>query len=159
MSIEKLLKQMEEYRSRREQRDNRPEWLVDFIKCAAELFEPLTNVGRVGYECQGHERGWTVCMYLGTTEIIGGPKDGQIEHASFSVDLTRLTNLFKKIDRLEWYSVANDKEASFDDATRSVLSVHGCVEDSQDVQLELLHAPPRFVGPGFKLRGVDLTQC
>ena len=150
---------MEEYRSRREQRDSRPEWLVTFIKTAAELFEPLTNVGRVGFDCQGHERGWTVCMYLGTTEIIGGPKDGQIEHASFSVDLTRLTELFLKIDRLEWFSIANEQNERFDDATRSVLSVHGLVDETNQVQLELLHAPPRFAGPGFKLRGVDLTQC
>ncbi len=159
MSIEKLLQQMEEYRSRRERRDNRPEWLVTFIRTAAELFEPLTNVGRVGFDCQGHERGWTVCMYLGTTEIIGGPKDGQIEHASFSIDLTRLTELFNKIDRLEWYSIANEQNDRFDDATRSVLSVHGLVGDTNQVQLELLHAPPRFAGPGFKLRGADLTQC
>ena len=159
MSIDKLLKQMEEYRARRELRDNRPEWLVAFIKTAAELFEPLSSVGRVGYECQGHERGWTVCMYLGTTEIIGGPKDGQIEHAGFSVDLTKLTTLFSRIDRLEWYSVANENHDRFEDATRSVLSAHGFVNDTNHVQLELLHAPPRFAGPGFKLRGGDLTKC
>ena len=72
MSIEELLEQMEQYRLRREQRDCRPEWLKGFIQQASSLFEPLTHVGRVGYACQFDERGWTVCMYLGTTEIVGG---------------------------------------------------------------------------------------
>ena len=149
MSIEELLQQMEDYRTRREQRDGRPEWLKTFIRNVAELFEPLNNIGRVGFDCQGHERGWTVCVYLGTTEIIGGPKDGQIEHASFVVDVVSLTGLFHKIDRFEWYSVSNDSDDRFEEATRSLLSLHGAADADNQVHLELLHAPPRFVGPGL----------
>ncbi|MCR9202652.1 MAG: hypothetical protein NXI04_28755 [Planctomycetaceae bacterium] len=158
MSLEELLQQMEDFRSRKEKRDCRPDWLKRFVNSAATVFEPLAHSGRVGFDCQGDEHGWTVCMYLGTTEIIGGPRDGQIEHTSFMVDLKKLENIFTSIDRLEWYSIANETGERFDDATRSVLSVRGQAVEGESVHLELLHTPPRFVEPAFRNSkdGVDL---
>lgn len=149
MSIEELLEQMEEYRTRREQRDHRPKWLTRFVSTVAGKFEPLTDIGRVGYDCQADEHGWLVRMYLGTTEIIGGPKDGQIEHASFKIDLCCITSLFKTLSRFEWYSVANTDTDQFNETTRSLVSAHGTLEDDQFVRLELLHIPPKYVTPGF----------
>lgn len=151
MSIEELLMQMEQYRLRREQRDYRPEWLKLFVQQAAGVFEPLTHAGRVGYDCQADERGWTVCMYLGTTEIVGGAKDGQIDHASFRVDLTSITSLFSVVQRLEWYSLGDSGEAS-SGKVRSLICVHGTVSPGNDVRLELLAMPPEFVGPGLHYR-------
>ncbi|MEQ9408728.1 MAG: hypothetical protein RIK87_13410 [Fuerstiella sp.] len=150
MSIEELLQQMEDYRTRREQKDHRPAWLRAFVKSAADLFEPLEYTGRVGFDCQPGEQGWIVTMYLGTTEIIGGPRDGQIDHVSFRVDITRLDQLFQNIQRLEWYSVNNESDDRFHDSTRSLLSVVGTVADDHVVQLELLGIPPKYVGPGLK---------
>lgn len=150
MSIEELLQQMEAYRNRREHPDHRPEWLRDFVKSAASLFEPLTNIGRVGYDCQADERGWTVTLYLGTTEILGGPKDGQIEHAGFVIDMKQLTELFTMIQRFEWYSVSNENDDRFNESIRSVLAISGKCDSENFVQLELLASPPRYVGPAFK---------
>ena len=149
MSIEELLQQMEDYRSRREERDHRPAWLKRFISTAAGLFEPLTDIGRVGFDCQADERGWLVSMYLGTTEIIGGPRDGQIDHAAFRIDILRIHNLFASVERLEWYSAANEQDDRFSQSIRSVLVVHGELEDEQAVRLELLHVPPKFVSAGI----------
>jgi hypothetical protein len=155
MSIEELLQQMEDYRSRREQRDHRPEWLRRFVAEAANLFEPLSNVGRVGYDCQADERGWIVCMYLGTTEIIGGPKDGQIEHAGFVIDIKHLMGMFQQVHRFEWYSLSNDNDDRFNEATRSLLTLHGEILDAGFVQLELLACPPKYVAPAIRK---DLTR-
>jgi hypothetical protein len=152
MSIEDLLEQMEQYRLRREQRDYRPEWLKLFIQNAAGLFEPLTSVGRVGYDCQLDERGWTVCMYLGATEIVGGAMDGHIDHASFRVDVRQLNSLFHSIDRMEWYSVANPVPSLPENRIRSLISVVGSVAEGQEIRLELLAIPPDFVGPGLHCR-------
>ena len=151
MSIEELLQQMEEYRLRREQRDHRPDWLKDFVHQAADVFEPLTNVGRVGYECHGDERGWTVCMYLGTTEIVGGPRDGQIDHAGFRVDLDRLKSLMETTTRFEWYSVADPGHSTghANSEIRSLISLHGTITGGHEIKLELLATPPRYVGPGL----------
>lgn len=150
MSIDELLQQMQDYQTRREQKDHRPQWLRDFIRTAAETFEPLEFSGRVGFDCQLGEQTWIVTMYLGTTEIIGGPKDGQIDHVSFRVDMTRLTGLFNRIQRLEWYSVSNQNDDRFNDSTRSLISIVGTLSDEQTIQLELLATPPKYVGAGLK---------
>ncbi len=151
MSIEELLEQMEQYRLRREQRDFRPEWLKQFVQLAAGVFEPLTNVGRVGYDCQFDERGWTVCMYLGTTEIVGGAKDGQIDHASFRIDLKSIAALFTNVHRFEWYSIGEANSLATNDKVRSLICIHGTAGD-QELRLELLATPPDFVGPGLHCR-------
>ncbi len=152
MSIEELLEEMEQYRLRREQRDYRPDWLKLFIQQAAGLFEPLTHVGRVGYDCQCDERGWTVCIYLGTTEIVGGRKDGQIDHAGFRIDLAQISRLFREMTRFEWYSVAASAEHPQCERIRCLISVFGTVLSGEDVRLELLAIPPDFVGPGLHCR-------
>lgn len=152
MSIEELLRQMEQYRLRREQRDSRPDWLKQFVQLAANLFEPLTHVGRVGYDCQLDERGWTVCMYLGTTEIVGGAKDGRIDHAGFRVDLSTLDRLFSHISRFEWYSVTDSQSAEHTESVRSLVCIHGTACGDQPVRLELLASPPDFVEPGLHCR-------
>lgn len=154
MSIEELLEQMEQYRLRREQRDYRPEWLRRFIEGAALLFEPLISVGRAGYDCQLDERGWLVSLYLGTTEIVGGPRDGQVDHVSFCLDLLRLQAMFSKLTRLEWYSVASTGDITGAGARglRSLVSVHGEVVGGGTVRLEILGVPPEVVRPGLHLR-------
>ncbi len=152
MSIEELLVQMEQYRLRREQRDYRPEWLKVFVQQAAAVFEPLTNVGRVGYDCQFDERGWSVCMYLGTTEIVGGAKDGHIDHASFRIDLASVTKLFSSMNRFEWYSLGDSAPLASNDKVRSLICIHGIVAQKHELRLELLAAPPDLVGPGLHCR-------
>ena len=157
MSIEELLEQMEQYRLRREQRDCRPDWLKGFIQQASGLFEPLTHVGRVGYDCQFDERGWTVCMYLGTTEIVGGARDGKIDHASFRIDLTHFSLLFDSMSRFEWYSVAESNGQENSDAVRSLIAIHGIAAGGNEVRLELLAVPPDCVKPGLHCRPDGMT--
>ena len=149
MSIEELLEQMEQYRLRKESRDYRPDWLKRFVEQAAALFEPLTNVGRVGFDCRLDDRGWTVCLYLGTTEILGGPRDGQIDHASFCFDVLALMSLFSSVSRLEWYSVAVETGPA---PLKSFLSVHGIVLSGELVRMEVQGVPPQETGPGLHLR-------
>jgi hypothetical protein len=154
MSIDELLKQLQAHREQRHQRDYRPDWLKDFISRAAELFEPLETYGRAGFDCQLDERGWTVSMYLGATEIIGGPKDGHIGHASFRMNLEELRDLFSSIDFFEWYSLA---DADVDGATpklRSLVAVHGGIGEKQEqrIRLELLSVPPTLIKPGIHCR-------
>lgn len=152
MSIEELLELMEQGRSRKDSRDYRPEWLKKFISSVADLFEPLACLGRVGYDCRLDERGWTVSLYIGTTEIIGGPRDGQIDHVSFRLDILKLQQEFREITRLEWYSVSENAEQASGIPVRSLLSVHGCPPDGETLRLELLGVPPIVTKPGLHLR-------
>ena len=149
MSPEELLKQLEEYESCRKPRDRRPKWLKQLIQKIADLFEPLRDVARVGYDCRMDEHGWLIRMYLGTTEIIGGPKDGQIEHASFRLDIQQLIEHFEIIERVEWYSVANAEPDEASGQVRSLLSLVGTAGGDTRVQLELLGCPPKYAPPGM----------
>ncbi|MCH2210026.1 MAG: hypothetical protein MK110_01900 [Fuerstiella sp.] len=158
MSPEELLQQLEEYESRRKRKDRRPKWLKHFIQRVAELFEPLRDVARVGYDCRMDEHGWLIRMYLGTTEIIGGPKDGQIEHAGFRMDIRQLIESFGRIDRLEWYSVSNDEPHEFGGQLRSLLSLVGTVDDGHRIQLELLASPPKYIPSGVHRTADDRIQ-
>jgi len=151
MSPEEILQQLENYESRRRLKDRRPDWLRSLIEQVAELFEPLRDVARAGFDCRMVENGWLIRMYLGTSEIIGGPKDGQIEHASFRMDIQRLINMFQNVERLEWYSVSNVEPDDFDGEIRSLLTLSGTVADDHAVQLELLAGPPRYAPPGLHL--------
>ncbi len=158
MSPEELLQQLEAYESRRKLRDRRPQWLQHLVQQIADLFEPLRDVARVGFDCRMDEQGWLIRMYLGTTEIIGGPKDGQIEHASFRMDVQQLVGLFEQVDRIEWYSVANSEPEEFDGQLRSLLSVVAKASEGQRVQLELLASPPRYAPPGLRHTTGNQTQ-
>lgn len=157
MSPEQLLQQLEEYESRRRQKDRRPDWLKALIEQVAELFDPLSDVARAGYDCRLDEHGWLVRMYLGTSEIIGGPKDGQIEHASFRLDINRLLTVFESVERLEWYSVSNADREEFDGEIHSLLSLTATAEAGHRIHLELLGSPPRYVPSGVHLTDSGAT--
>jgi hypothetical protein len=121
----------------------------------ATVFEPLTTVGRVGYECRADEQGWTVSMYLGTSEIIGGPNDGRIDHAGFRIDIRQLSEVMKDIHHFEWYSIPETSSQNThiqDDSSthRSLISMYGNIENGEQVRLELLAAPPEHASPGLK---------
>jgi len=154
MSIDELLAQLQVHRETRRQRDYRPDWLKTFIQNAANLFEPLEGYGRAGFDCQLDERGWIVSMYLGATEIIGGSRDGHIEHASFRMNLDQLQLLFDKIHHFEWYSLADGPAANAPFDLRSLVAVHGVLSSGNDhqVRLEVLSVPPTVVKPGLHLR-------
>lgn len=149
MSIDELLQQLGEYEAKKELRDNRPDWLDGFVESIARIFEPLSTIGRVGFECQADERGWLVSMFLGTTEIIGGPRDGQIDHAGFVIDVVQLQQQFQKVDRFEWYSIA-EPDKRFHEPIRSLLVISGQIEDSKNIRLELLSSPPKYIDSGLK---------
>ena len=102
LSARHLLQQIESDRSKRAKRDIRPEWLTAFVECAAELFEPVAEVGRVGFDCRLDEQGWSAALYLGAVEVVGGKSDGQTEQPDFRFDLKALLEQFSRVDALVW---------------------------------------------------------
>jgi hypothetical protein len=154
MSIDELLEQLQIHRETRELRDYRPKWLRDFVARAADLFEPLETFGRAGFDCQLDEHGWIVSMYLGATEVIGGPDDGHIEHASFRMNLEQLQSLFGTIEHFEWYSLADTPESGVKHSLRSLVAIHGVLSSDAEhrIRLEVLSVPPTVVRPGLHCR-------
>ena len=143
-----LLTQIESDRSRRGNRDKRPEWLRGFVEEAAGSFEPLSGVARVGYECLPAEGGWDISLYLGSIELVGGKSDGSTERPDFRCDLKRLLEQFSRIDDLEW-TVWPDGIDEANRELRSVMRIDGLVGTGQ-VCLRILSSAPQALGPGLR---------
>jgi hypothetical protein len=143
-----LLAQIETDRSRRANRDKRPEWLNGLVEEAAASFEPLAGVARVGYECLPDERGWNISVYLGTVEQVGGKSDGQTRRPDFRCDLKRLLEQFARIDEVEWTVWPDGRDDGLV-AQQSTITVAGLVGSSL-VRLQVRSSAPDTVGPGLR---------
>lgn len=146
MPVQHLLKQVEIYRARRQNRDIRPDWVTRLIERTTDLFEPLAELGRVGFDCRLEDElmggVWSVDLYLGSTEVVGGREDGRALPAGFDFDLQRLVALFDRVDRLIWKARPAEDDPS-------LVSLAGAVDDNP-VQLQILAVPPADAGPGFR---------
>lgn len=146
--INHLLKQIETSGAARGNRDVRPDWVARLIERTAEMFEPLTGVGRVGFQCQLAEDCWVVGLYLGATEIVGGREDGKSKYVNFEVNLDKLKAQFDRIDEFYWSafpSPTNDAAAQ----ARSFITLGGTVEGNP-LRLQVFSIPPEDAGPGLK---------
>lgn len=145
--VKHLLKQLETYRPQRERRDVRPQWVSDFIDAVAELFEPLSDVGRVGFDCQLTEDRWTLGLYLGLTEIVGGERDGQTCYNGFQIALLPLLELLSEVEHCSWNVIPDPlSEGSLPD---SFLMIEGQV-DGNPIRLQIDSVPPPDAGPGIR---------
>ena len=126
----------------------RPEWVEDFIGAAAELFDPLSGLGRVGFRTEPGEGGWTVSLFLGATEIVGGPGDGLVAPARFRFDATGLADLFDAPPAVNLH-VEPVLASHGVDGIDAALSLSGTV-DGHALTAEVLTLPPDGAEPGFK---------
>ena len=150
MPVQHLLRQVEIYRSKRqqgEQADVRPAWMTAFIESIAGLFEPLADDGRAGYDCRMIDGTWVLEMYLGATEIVGGPDDGQLRYTNFQFDLNGLLDRFDTIDRFRWNAIPG--AADDGGIARSTVMVSGRVGENQ-MRMHVHSIPPDDAGPGFR---------
>ncbi len=146
--IKHFLKQIETYTPNRGNRDVRPEWVTQLIDNVADLLVPLDGIARVGFDTLPEEELWVVRMYLGTTEIVGGPDDGEYRHVDFEVDLKELTNEFEQIHEIAFRALpGTERDGRFH--AQSKLVVHGLVCGNA-VRMELCAVPPQEAGPGLK---------
>jgi hypothetical protein len=146
--VRHLLKQVDIYRANRDKRDARPEWVTAFIDNVADLFEPMFDDGRVGFDCQPIEDRWIVGMYLGGTEIVGGCDDGQFQHTDFQFDLMQLTELFSQVDELQWSAFPHRPDGDQMPAS-SFITVEGRVGEHA-IRLQLYSVPPTDAGPALR---------
>ena len=112
VTIEALLQQVEDYRLRREVRDGRPDEITRFITEAAEFFEPMHGVGRVGYTCEPTPDGWAISLYLGATEVVGGRDDGMRNNPAFFFDVDAAVAMFSSVDSIRFASQPGRAEPS-----------------------------------------------
>ena len=106
------------------------------------------RAARVGFDCQLEEETWVVRMYLGTTEIVGGPMDGQMRPMSFEIDLQTLFARFQDIDEFFWSVFPENAEHV--DEPQAYVTISGKV-DGNSVRIHLFATSPEEVGPGMRI--------
>lgn len=139
---------METYVAKQDSRDVRPRWLTEFINGVAEYFEPISGVGRVGFDCQLAEECWVVGMYLGATEAVGGARDGSLRFTNFEFDMGRLIRCFSRVD--EFYLGAFPQpQAGIHSTARSYVTISGLVAGNA-LRVQIFAIPPQDAGPGLQ---------
>ncbi|QDT64533.1 hypothetical protein [Calycomorphotria hydatis] len=149
LTVNHLLRQLDEYLERKSERDMRPEWLTELIDNVADLFDPLTDIGRVGFDCRMTEEGWDVAMYLGSREFVGGAHDGRIAATDFRLNVIELTQLFVSVEEIQFEAVPS-KLAGQELAPMAEVSVRGHGPENTPLTLRVLAAPPEYACPGLR---------
>ena len=126
----------------------RPGWVDAFIADAAELFDPLSGLGRVGFRTEPGEGEWRVALFLGATEIVGGPGDGLVAPARFRFDASALADLFDAppVVNLQVEPVLTAQGV---DGIEAALSLTGAYA-GEPLTATVLTLPPDDAEPGFK---------
>ncbi|MCA9098442.1 MAG: hypothetical protein KDA36_08650 [Planctomycetaceae bacterium] len=147
LPIRHLLKQLETHASR-PSRDRRPQWIARLIDELTEFFEPIEGVARVGFDCRMNDDLWEVSMYLGRTEVVGGPNDGSDEPVDFSLNLRGITGVLKDFEILEWTVIHCSTEHGTR-TPRSLLRIETIWEGNPVRVLFVSHAPAE-AGPAIR---------
>lgn len=148
LSFQHFLKQLQKKRTSNTQNNIQPEWVSGFVDRVADLFVPIHQDGRVGFECMLTERGWKIIMFLGLTEMIGGRNDGSAQPADFEFHLSDLTRIFDTVELLKWETYPSTSDTN-PRQNHSLIISEGTFENNF-VQLELHSVPPSDIGPGFR---------
>ncbi len=151
LPVQHLLKQLESYQNTpRESVDIRPDWLVDLVENAAELFDPEDDVARVGFQCSLTETDWAVDVFLGLVEHVGGPVDGSRRPAAFRFDVQGVQDLFSGVESVAWKTFPAEPSTEITPAMEnSVIEVQGWIGD-ESVRLTIHGLPIADAGPAMR---------
>ncbi len=147
LSVRHLLNQLEDGSKSRTKTRTPPAWLMEFIELAAEQFEPVEATARAGYACHCYDGTWTVALYLGETEWVGGSADGSTYLMNFTFDIDGLYGLFDAVDHIHWH--ASPQPEGDDSQPMSAIVINGFVAD-QPLCVEVHMTPLKTAGPGFR---------
>lgn len=149
LAVHHLIRQVEADRLR--PRDRRPGWLTEMIDELANLFEPISISGRVGYDCTWQDDHWNLQMYLGRVELVGGMRDGLQKPLNFEFDVRVLLKYFSTLERVIWTSIPDEQanESSLRTSPAGLL-VSGTVAD-QHLILTILEQAPLETAPALQM--------
>tara|TARA_R110002095_G_scaffold40574_6_gene37440 strand:+ start:5028 stop:5492 length:465 start_codon:yes stop_codon:yes gene_type:complete len=144
------MKQMENFSPEQINKNCRPAWLSGFVDEVADIFNPTDEVGRVGFDCQFSEECWEVGLFLGSTEIVGGQRDGQFIAANFQFDLLQLLDRFETVNRFHFNFLEPSASADTSGSASAYITIEGYLADLEVVRLNVYATPPVEAGPGFR---------
>jgi hypothetical protein len=148
MPVHHFIAQLDRWKAEKKQREIRPGWLTELIHRLAELFEPLHGVARVGFDCRPTEDGWRIGLFLGQTEIVGGPFDGKAEICPFTYDLQALKDEFDVVERFQLFGMPDD-DPHASAPPSSFIAINGRI-GGQRLTVRVYSLPPEDAGIALK---------
>ena len=117
-----------------------PEWLQEFADAVALNMVPVDLLAPVGCHFCLVDETWEIALFVSSTQIVGGRKDGVLRHSRFNVDLQAVTKLFSEVQNISWQALP----LAADDELGPHLSIEGTCA-GKPVWLRILsRAPKRF---------------
>lgn len=149
LSIHHLIRHVEERRNREINPVAVPEPITRLIHSVCDLFEPFSGVARAGYECSFAEESWEVSVFLGETECVGGPCDGELRPVNFRFDVGSVSGLFDAVHSLTWNALPRDYTSGDGMRFESFLTVLGEYEKLR-ISLQIHALAPQTFGPAMR---------
>jgi hypothetical protein len=146
--VSHFIDQLDSEDAPRSRKPQMPDWLQTFVWQATEHFDPIGGTARAGYVAALEGDRWVVRLFLGETEVVGGPRDGAVIPTAFTFDLEAVRRSFESIGRLEWHGLpaGSIPQQLRDDAT---IAIDGIVAGN-DLRLLINLRAPADMGPGLK---------
>ena len=119
------------------------ESLVDAV---GDCLEVYSEGGPLTFRWGQEDELWRMMIYLAPVELVGGPSDGAITHAFFSLDLQELISAFDEVMAFLWYT----DSISPHDLAGPHITVEGNYQ-GRHVFLEILSFAPADEEPGHKV--------
>lgn len=148
LSIRHFIQQLESNKTSRPRGVQLPEWLQLFIETAAECFEPAGESARAGYVCSCLADGWSVQLFLGMTEVVGGQEDGARIPTAFSFDVDRARSCFDEVHEVCLQRAIDVRQTTVNGGSNISAVFNGTVS-GQILTLEILEQPPEEMGPAM----------
>lgn len=148
LSIRHFIQQLESDNISRSRGVQLPKWVQSFIESAAECFEPVQGSARAGYVCSCLSDGWNVQLFLGTTEVVGGPDDGANIPAAFTFNVDRVRCCFDEVYDMCVQRSLDVRQPTCNGSSDTSTIINGMI-NGQFLTLEILEKPPAEMGPAM----------
>lgn len=125
-----------------------PPWiatLANELSTAIRPFDLLSPLGCHLYRNRAIDQ-WEITLFASSTEIVGGPRDGETTVCRFHLDLAAATGLFDEVLAFHWQTHV----AAPDDDLGPHVSIEG-VYAGHSVWVRVLGEPPERFGAGRAL--------
>lgn len=122
---------------------NPPDWMRNFADSVASQFHAVDVMPPLGCHIHRSAEAWEVSLFAAATEILGGPRDGEIRAARFHVDVLAVCRLFDEVTGIAWQT---HRLGQFDDLGAHV-SIEGTIL-GEPVWLRIPAVAPKVFEPG-----------
>lgn len=117
-----------------------PRWLADLANAVAAEIAPVDVLPPLGCHFCKIDDVWEISLFPGQTETIGGLRDGRLNSSPFSLDVSRVMQVFDKVLACHW----QNQPISSRDELGAHLALEGVYSGKRVCLRVLAVAPARF---------------